>query len=299
MQKAQSVLSRLQNKAKETGRSYQLCLQLFCQEEFLRRLSLSKYVDNLILKGGLFIYTLTKFESRATVDVDFLLRYRSNSKQEIIKIVNAIIAQATGNNFITFELNGVSDIALPKKYTGISVKLTARIAHTRTPFKIDFGIGDALVPKPQKRTIPTQLDTFIKPEINTYSLESTIAEKFDAMLQRLAFTSRMKDYFDIAYLANTFEFDGRRLQEAIFETLQNRGTRYEKNSFEEIASFANHEEMNLKWRHFLRKLKLTEPPFSDVLKIIESFLSPVFDAIVSERDFYGKWDRQTFLWRNN
>lgn len=34
---AASVLARLKNKAAESGRSYQLCLQLFCQEEFLRR----------------------------------------------------------------------------------------------------------------------------------------------------------------------------------------------------------------------------------------------------------------------
>jgi hypothetical protein len=65
--KAASVLARLKNKANETGRSYQLCLQLFCQEEFLRRLEKSKYAENFILKGGLFIYSLTGFESRSTV----------------------------------------------------------------------------------------------------------------------------------------------------------------------------------------------------------------------------------------
>lgn len=42
---AASVLARLKNKAKENGRSYQLCLQLFCQEEFLRRLEKYKYGD--------------------------------------------------------------------------------------------------------------------------------------------------------------------------------------------------------------------------------------------------------------
>ena len=68
---AASVLARLKNKAAECGRSYQLCLQLFCQEEFLRRLEKSKYVENLVLKGGLFIYSLTDFDSRVTVDVDF------------------------------------------------------------------------------------------------------------------------------------------------------------------------------------------------------------------------------------
>ena len=72
--KAASVLAKLKNKAKASGVSYQQCLQLFVQEEFLRKLSKSGYEDNLILKGGLFIYTLTNFESRATIDVDFLLR---------------------------------------------------------------------------------------------------------------------------------------------------------------------------------------------------------------------------------
>ena len=48
---AASVLTRLKNKAQASGRSYQLCLQLFCQEEFLRRLEKSKYAENFVLKG--------------------------------------------------------------------------------------------------------------------------------------------------------------------------------------------------------------------------------------------------------
>ncbi len=69
MDMAASVLARLKNKANKSGKSFQLYLQLFCQEEFLRKLSLSRYKDNMVLKGGLFIFTLTDFESRATVDV--------------------------------------------------------------------------------------------------------------------------------------------------------------------------------------------------------------------------------------
>ena len=76
---AASVLAKLRNKAKASGISYQQCLQLFVQEEFLRKLSKSGCEDTLILKGGLFIYTLTNFESRATIDVDFLLRGYSNT----------------------------------------------------------------------------------------------------------------------------------------------------------------------------------------------------------------------------
>lgn len=71
MDKGASVLVKLKNKSKQTGKPLQMHLQLFCQEEFLRKLSLSKYADDLVLKGVLFIYTLTNFESRATIDVDF------------------------------------------------------------------------------------------------------------------------------------------------------------------------------------------------------------------------------------
>ena len=84
---AASVLTRLKNKAKETGRSYQLCLQLFCQEEFLRRLEKSKYAENFVLKGGLFIYSLTEFDSRVTVDVDFLLRQMPNTPEQLRRCV--------------------------------------------------------------------------------------------------------------------------------------------------------------------------------------------------------------------
>lgn len=86
------ALTRLKNKAKESGRSYQLCLQLFCQEEFLRRLEKSKYAENLVLKGGLFLYSLTNFDSRVTVDVDFMLRQMPNTPERLKGILEEIIA---------------------------------------------------------------------------------------------------------------------------------------------------------------------------------------------------------------
>ena len=224
-----SVLAKLQNKAKETGRSYQLCLQLFCQEEFLRRVSLSKYASNLILKGGLFIYTLTGFESRVTVD-------------------------------------------------------------------IDFGIGDIIVPNPETRKIPTQLTGFTQPEIITYSLESTIAEKFDAIITRFEFTSRMKDFYDIYYLAHTFNFEGGKLQEAIFSTLQNRGTNYDIETMKTIEGLSLFNPMNTRWKAFLRRMKTTEPEFNEVLELMQKFLKPVFDARLNEQEFSGQWNCGAMEW---
>lgn len=225
---AVSVLTRLKNKAKESGRSYQLCLQLFCQEEFLRRLEKSKYAENLVLKGGLFLYSLTNFDSRVTVDVDFMLRQMPNTPERLKGILEEIIAIQTGNDFVTFEITDVAPIAVAKKYAGIGASIVARFKNTRTPFSIDFGIGDVIVPKQEKRTIPTQLDDFIAPTVNTYSIETTVAEKIDAILSLMEFSSRMKDYYDIYYVANHFDFNGKVLTEALRKTFVNR----EHNSIE-------------------------------------------------------------------
>ena len=81
---AASVLARLKNKAAESGRSYQLCLQLFCQEEFLRRLEKSKYAENLVLKGGLFLYSLTHFDSLLTVPLYWVFSEAKNLHQPLL-----------------------------------------------------------------------------------------------------------------------------------------------------------------------------------------------------------------------
>ena len=288
-----SVLARLKNKAKETGRPFQLHLQLFCQEEFLRRLAASQYAQNLVLKGGLFIYTLTNFESRATVDVDFLLRQLPGTVEDVKKIVDEIIAVDCGNDFITFTSRGFEMISPQRKYKGVSFQLVGHIKNTRTPFDVDFGIGDVIVPTSQSRMIPVQLDGFDSPEVMTYSLESTIAEKFDALLQRMELTSRMKDIYDIYYLATMFDFDGRALQQAIFETLQNRGTDYDKNSFDRVIALAEDNNIQVRWRQYLRRMKMPELDLKEVMPVIDRFLRPVWEAIVTEQEILAKWDSQS------
>jgi predicted nucleotidyltransferase component of viral defense system len=161
---------------------------------------------------------------------------------------------------------------------------------------VDIGVGDIIVPKSERRRIPVQLSEFIPPEICTYSLESTIAEKFDAILQRLELTSRMKDFYDIWYLANSFDFDGRKLQEAIFETLQNRGTIYEANTFSNIMEFDKDRDMQMKWREFIRRLKLPELEFSDVLRLMNCFLSPVWSAMINEDEWLKTWYAESGSW---
>lgn len=293
---AESVLARLKNKAKEIGRSYQLCLQLFCQEEFLRRLEKSKYAENLVLKGGLFIYSVTDFDSRVTVDVDFLLRKVPNTPEQLKPVLEEIINTSTDNDFITFEIKDIAPIAVAKKYAGIGASLIARIKNTKTPFSIDFGVGDVIVPKQEKRKIPTQLEDFTAPMVNTYSLETTIAEKIDAILSLMEFSSRMKDYYDIYYLANKFDFDGATLTEALRKTFENRGHIFTVEQFEQVMTFDSDETMQKKWKAFCRKIDTKTDDYSSVLKTINVFLTKPFTAVVRVEEFTPKWSAQNIDW---
>ena len=293
---AASVLARLKNKAAESGRSYQLCLQLFCQEEFLRRLEKSKYAENLVLKGGLFIYSLTDFDSRVTVDVDFLLRQMPNTPEQLKTVLEEIIATPTGNDFITFEIKNVAPIAAAKKYAGIGASVVARIKNTKTPFSIDFGVGDVIVPKQEKRKIPTQLSDFDAPTVNTYSLETTIAEKIDAILSLMEFSSRMKDYYDIYYLANKFDFDGKMLTEALKKTFENRGHAFTVEQFEQVMGFDRDGAMQKKWKAFVRKIDTKTDDYGTVLKTIKEFLTEPFVAAVKGKEIIDKWSAYSGKW---
>ena len=295
---AASVLARLKNKAKESGRSYQLCMQLFCQEEFLRRLEKSEYAENLVLKGGLFIYSLTDFDSRVTVDVDFLLRKIPNTPEQLKLVLEKIIAVDTGNDFVTFEIKDIAPIAVAKKYAGIGASIIARIKNTKTPFSIDFGVGDIIVPKQEKRKIPTQLSDFDTPMVNTYSIETTVAEKIDAILSLMEFSSRMKDYYDIYYLANKFDFDGETLTEALKKTFENRNHNFTIEQFEQMLEFDSDDAMQKKWKAFIKKINTKTDDFKTVLKTIKLFLAEPFIAAVENKKLDNQWLSLENKWKS-
>jgi predicted nucleotidyltransferase component of viral defense system len=292
-----SILARLKNQAKETGLSYQMCLQLFCQEEFLRRLSLSQYNSNFVLKGGLFIYTLTEFQSRATQDIDFLMCQLSNDIDKVKGVIEEISQVPTANDYIKIEVVNAEIITPDKEYQGVSVKFIGRIKQVKIPFSIDIGMNDVIVPKAVKRCIKTRLTDFEEPEVYTYSLESTIAEKFDAILKRMEATSRMKDFFDIYYLSSMFDFDGRKLQEAIWQTIQHRGTVYDANSFDRISAFGDNAFLSAQWTRFQPSMQVQLPEFVSILYSLKAFLQPVFQASIEEREFFMDWSAELKKWQ--
>lgn len=292
---AASVLSRLKNQAKEEKISFQMVLQLFAQEEFLRKLSASDFADNLILKGGMFIYTLTEFDSRPTRDIDFLLRNLHGSLENTENTMKMICEVNTGNDFITLEVLGTEQFSVEKKYPGIKTHFLGHINNVRIPFSIDVGIDDIIVPNPVKREILTRLPDFETPKVYTYSLESTIAEKFDAILQRMAGTSRMKDFYDIYYLSGIFNFDGTVLREAVEKTLKHRGRELNTVIFDEIREFDSNTFLNTQWRAF-EPAQSAGLEFSEALRRLEIFLKPVYESILEDSSWNADWLCTDKMW---
>ena len=220
-----------------------------------------------------------------------------NTPEQLKTVLEEIIATPTGNDFITFEIKNVAPIAVAKKYAGIGASVVARIKNTKTPFSIDFGVGDVIVPKQEKRKIPTQLSDFDAPTVNTYSLETTIAEKIDAILSLMEFSSRMKDYYDIYYLANKFDFDGATLTKALKKTFENRGHNFTVEQFEQVMGFDDDAAMQKKWKAFVRKIDTKTDDYSTVLKTIKAFLVKPFTASVEATEFPEQWIAAENQWK--
>lgn len=140
------------------------------------------------------------------------------------------------------------------------------------------------------RTLPVLLDGFEKPTILTYSLESTISEKLDAIIRFMEATGRMKDFYDIYYLATSFDFEGRKIQEAINETFSKRGTPFEKDSIQVIERLITNANINARWLVFCKKVLKYELDLDEVISLIISFLDPPFQAIIKEDQFVKNWN---------
>lgn len=124
-----------------------------------------------------------------------------------------------------------------------------------------------------------------------------MAEKFDAILKRMTATSRMKDFYDIYYWSQMFNFEGRMLQEAILETLQHRGTPYERDSMKQIRAFDKNEFLQNMWKNYNPGPGLEKPDFSSALVQIDQFIGPVYETILQEDDFFGMWSSKENAWK--
>jgi len=177
------------------------------------------------------------------------------------------------------------------KYKGIRVNLISKIKNTRTHINIDFATGDNyLIPEFETRNLRTILKDFEKPNILTYSLESIISEKLDSILYRMELNSRMKDYFDIYFLLNNYQFSGKKLKIAIKKTLTNRNRNYSINSIDSLNRLKNNRQLKERWDNFCSKILNESINFAKVTEEIIIFLKGPYKAYFNSTSIDTFWN---------
>jgi predicted nucleotidyltransferase component of viral defense system len=296
---AASVRQRLLNNARETGRPFNELLQYFAMERFLYRLSESPYSANLVLKGALMLTVWEAPFSRPTMDIDFLGQIDNNIKS-ITAIVADICSQKVEPDGIIFDLTSIKGehITEDADYEGVRVRFHGSLGTAKFTMQLDIGFGDVVIPAPASLEYPTILDLPV-PKLLGYSRESSIAEKFEAMVKLGVVSSRMKDFFDIWLLSQQFDFEGKRLAAAIDKTFSTRGTVIQSEPNALTNSFAEDPTKVAQWRGFIRKIRLTNVPqdFGEVIEAISIFLRPIAERLAAEKPFEATW-RAPGPWRH-
>lgn len=289
---AASVKERLRNISIQTGKEYENVLRQYVQERFLFRLSISNYKNNFILKGALLFIAHNISRSRPTRDIDFLGTSLTNGKDEIKDIIKEIL-KINSEDGLRFDADTIEseNIVEDADYHGVRIKFYAYLESSKERIQIDIGFGDKISPKPIKIYFPTLLD-FPPPQLNVYSIESALAEKFEAIVSLLLETSRMKDFYDILFFAGNHNFQMKILREAILTTFNHRGTDIElrKNIFRD--KFKTDDKLQKYWNAFLQRNKLNaENNFSKVIDHISLFVEPLFDEETDK-----SWNNKDWKW---
>ncbi len=291
-----SVKARLKNFAVSSGCTFQEALIYYGLERTLYRISISPYADHFVLKGGILLYAIfdRRYE-RATTDIDLLARRISNSSQEMKSIFHDILAQNEDDALI-FDLESikVEDITKFKKYHGLHVSVSAYLDRTKIPIGMDIGFGDIVYPNTVKMEFPVILD-MKAPKVNAYSLESSIAEKLEAIIKNGFLNSRYKDFYDIYVLSLKYSFDYNKLYSAVTETFNNRKTLMTMDSAVFSNQFLNDSLHQKRWNAFLKKKKALIPiSLNDTITRIKTFISPL---LVGSNNPPSQWDPYKGCWK--
>lgn len=297
MRSAASIKDRLKNRSKETGRTLQELFTVYGLERTIFRLSISKYVTNFTLKGGIFLYSVFGGNyARSTTDIDFLAQKISNDVDEMKGVFKEIFSREADDP-LRFDLESLNVIPITefKKYHGVNVSIKAYLDRTEIPISIDIGFGDVIVPGKTEMDFPVLLSDEA-PRVFAYSLASCVAEKFEAVVSLAYDNSRFKDYYDIYVLAHRHEFSGKELADALKETFENRHT-----SMDEIVAleddFAKDPIRKSRWRSFVKKKKALLPiTMEETIETIRVFLLPVVESIRAGKEFKKAWNCTDQMW---
>lgn len=267
---AASLRDRLKHDARTRGKDLQPHLEDFALGRFFARLSASTHRDHLILKGAQLFRVWSDQAHRPTRDADFL-GVADADTATVSKIFDEITATPTNeDDGLKFEPATAEPIRDENAYGGIRLRVMATLGKMRIPLQFDVGFGDAITPTTEERTWPGLLG-YPDTRLVTYPVETAIAEKLEAMVSLDLSNSRMKDFYDLHWLATHLDLDRKTVREAIENTFARRQTNlpaappvaYTPAFHEAAAKVAQ-------WNAFLRKNRLQAPALPDVIAVIRA-----------------------------
>lgn len=270
-----SIRERLMNLKKAGSHEYMYILQRYFNERLLYRVSVSQYCEHFLLKGGSLLYAHNGLNCRPTVDVDFLANRISRNQDELMRVFKDILSIPCTEDGVEFDTEGMmpTPIAVDKKYPGVRLPFKAKMDTIVHEMSIDIGFGDIVTPAPVELEYPVLLERIPEVKLMAYSLETVVAEKFHAMIDRDETNSRMKDYFDVYQIFKAEQVDEDVLAEAIRNTFHNREICYHVGVHVFLPEFATDEMRVKRWKKFLKDIKYAEElSFEEVMAYLKEKL---------------------------
>jgi predicted nucleotidyltransferase component of viral defense system len=250
----------VRNKSGGDSSKAQIIIRNYCMERFLERVSLSKYKNRLILKGGILVSSMVGLDRRSTMDIDATIRDYPLTEQDARNIVSTI-SQIEIEDGMTFIVKDVYEIMDEVDYTGIRVMAEAILETMVTPLKLDFSAGDVITPREVVFSYKLMFEDR-NIELLAYNIETILAEKLETILSRGTANTRMRDFYDVYVLTATdgFAFDKAVARKAFLQTAKKRGsTQVVLNTTLTLCEITNNVELQKLWSLYQNKFDYAKP----------------------------------------
>lgn len=251
---AKQLKDLIRNLSKKKSADAQILMRNYMMERFLERISLSKYRDKFILKGGMLVAAMVGLDARSTMDLDATVKGINVNVNDVADLIAGIVSVPIDDG-VTFRVNKVSEIMNEAEYPGIRVSMTTVFDGVVTPLKIDISTGDAITPREVRYSFKLMLeDRSI--DIWAYNLETVLAEKLETIITRATTNTRMRDFYDIYILeqlhGNTL--NAQILHDALLATARKRETESHLTEAKEVfAEVENSPVMQQLWTSYRKK----------------------------------------------
>lgn len=250
----EQIKGRIKSVAKQNNADARTLMRIYMMERFLERLAQSEYRDNFIIKGGILVTAMIGVAHRSTMDIDTSMKNLNLSAEDALRVVNQV-KDIDLDDGVSFDVKDVSNIMDEMEYPGIRVTMNANVGRLITPLKIDISTGDVITPRAIEFNYDLLLeDRFIS--LWSYNLETILAEKLQTVLARGILNTRMRDFYDIRMLLDTYEDKVNKavLKDAFAATCKKRGTDHLQEQAEEIIKIIEaDEQLQVLWRAYQKK----------------------------------------------